>query len=106
MDRHTNISQAFLTFSQEAPGHAEVWADMVKGMATVNAMDPKTTSLVYLGILASLGLDSGIPFHVDQAKAAGASRAEVISAILLGLPAAGNRVTQSLSVALEAFDRR
>jgi alkylhydroperoxidase/carboxymuconolactone decarboxylase family protein YurZ len=37
-------------------------------------------------------------------KNAGASREEVMSAILVGLPAAGNAVTQSLQAALAAYD--
>src|SRR6185295_18011452 len=50
----------------------------------------------------ALRLDSGVPFHVKLAKQAGASRDEVISALLVGLPAAGNGVTQSLPAAFEA----
>ena len=38
------------------------------------------------------------------AKHAGASRDEVISALLVALPAAGNGVTQSLPAAIEAYD--
>jgi alkylhydroperoxidase/carboxymuconolactone decarboxylase family protein YurZ len=34
----------------------------------------------------------------------GATREEVISAILVGLPAAGHVVTQALPAALETFD--
>ena len=49
-------------------------------------------------------MDSGVPFHVQVAKQAGATRAEVLSAILLGLPATGNAVTQSLPTALAAYD--
>jgi alkylhydroperoxidase/carboxymuconolactone decarboxylase family protein YurZ len=45
-----------------------------------------------------------VPFHVAHAKAAGATREEVISAVLLGLPAAGNQVTQALPAALAAYD--
>jgi alkylhydroperoxidase/carboxymuconolactone decarboxylase family protein YurZ len=49
-------------------------------------------------------MDSGIPFHATHAKECGASREEIISAVLLGLPAAGNVVTRSLPAALRAFD--
>ena len=56
-------------------------------------------------MLAALRMTSGIAFHVSSAKEAGASREEVISAVLLGLPAAGNAVTQSLPPAIEAFDQ-
>jgi alkylhydroperoxidase/carboxymuconolactone decarboxylase family protein YurZ len=49
-------------------------------------------------------MESGIPFHVIEAKKAGASREEVISAILIGLPAAGNAVIQSVPAAVQAYD--
>ncbi len=49
-------------------------------------------------------MESGVPFHVRSAKAAGASRAEVISALLVGLPAAGQVVVQALPAALAAYD--
>jgi len=49
-------------------------------------------------------MEGGIPFHVKIAKQVGATREEIISAILIGLPAAGHVVTQSLPVALLAYD--
>ncbi len=49
---------------------------------------------------------SGVPFHVAQAKEAGASREEVVSAVLIGLPAVGNIVTRSLPAAIRAYDSR
>ncbi|WP_207796742.1 carboxymuconolactone decarboxylase family protein [Sphingomonas oleivorans] len=61
--------------------------------------------MVYIGILAAVRLESEIPFHVAEAKAHGASRDEVISSILAGLPAVGNAVIQALPAALAAYDR-
>jgi alkylhydroperoxidase/carboxymuconolactone decarboxylase family protein YurZ len=98
------ISKAFQAFLTEAPQHAQAWGAMVQGMAKASALDPKTRDLAYLAVLAALRLESGIPFHVRSAKAAGATREEVISAILIGLPAAGNVVTQALTAALETYD--
>jgi hypothetical protein len=46
----------------------------------------------------------GIPFHVAHAKRAGATGDEVISAILIGLPAAGNGVTYALPAVIRAYD--
>ena len=71
----------------------------------LNLPEGKTEALAYLAVLAAMRLISGVPFHVQEAKNAGASRQEIIGAILIGLPAAGNCVMQSLPVALEAFDR-
>ena len=98
------ISQAFQTFMTDAPKHAQAWGAMTQGLANASALDPKTSALAYLAVLAALRLESGVPFHVQAAKQAGASRDEVISAILIGLPAAGNAVTQVLPTALAAFD--
>jgi alkylhydroperoxidase/carboxymuconolactone decarboxylase family protein YurZ len=66
-------------------------------------MDAKTSSLAYLAVLSALGLISGIPFHVNAAKDSGASLEEVVSAVLVGLPAAGHRVTQALPSAVDAY---
>jgi len=89
---------------REAPEHAQAWGAMVGGLAEASALDKKTSALAYLAVLAVQGLESGIPFHVQMAKQAGASREEVISAILVGLPAAGLGVTRVLPAALAAYD--
>jgi alkylhydroperoxidase/carboxymuconolactone decarboxylase family protein YurZ len=77
---------------------------MVQGLANATALDDKTRELAYLAVLATLRIESGVPFHVQSAKQAGASREEVISAILVGLPAAGHVVTQVLPAAITAYD--
>ncbi|MFN8459696.1 MAG: carboxymuconolactone decarboxylase family protein [Anaerolineae bacterium] len=101
---HHHISPAFQTFMTEAHGHAQIWAAMCQGLERATALDPKTGELAYLAVLAALRLKSGIPFHVEAAKKAGASREEVISAILVGLPAAGHVVVQALPAALAAYE--
>ena len=100
------ISNAFQTFMSQAPQHAQAWGTMVQGLAGAGALDDKTRALAYLAVLAALRLESGVPFHVVSAKGAGASREEVISAILVGLPAAGHVVTQVLPAALAAYDAK
>ena len=47
---------------------------------------------------------SEAPGHAQAAKQSGASREEVISAVLIGLPAAGLGVTQALPAAIAAYD--
>jgi alkylhydroperoxidase/carboxymuconolactone decarboxylase family protein YurZ len=103
-DQPSKISNAFQTFMREAPQHAEAWATLVQGLDRASALDKKTQALAYLAVLAALRRESGIPFHVDAAKKAGASREEVISAILVGLPAAGHSVTQALPSAIATYD--
>jgi len=104
MSDNSNISNAFKTFLNEAPGQARAWMGSVKGLDEACALDKKTSELAYLAVLAAMRMESGIPFHVKSAKDSGASRDEIISAVLVGLPAAGMGVIQCLPAALEAYD--
>jgi len=102
--KHPLISKAFQSFGKEAPVASEAWMRLVQQLSDSSALDKKTKGLAYLAVLAALRLESGVPFHVRQVKECGVTREEVISAILVGLPAAGHAVTQVLPAALEAFD--
>lgn len=104
MSEKNLVSNAFQVFMSEAPKHAQAWAGLVQGLAGASTLDKKTQALAYVAVLAALNRASGIPFHVQSAKEAGASRQEVISAILVGLPAAGHGVTQVLPAAVKAYD--
>jgi alkylhydroperoxidase/carboxymuconolactone decarboxylase family protein YurZ len=98
------ISVLFQAFMTEAPKHARAWSSAVQDLAEATALDAKTSALADLAVLAALRMESGIPFHVQAAKKAGASKDEIISAVLVGLPAAGNAVTVCLPAAIESFD--
>jgi alkylhydroperoxidase/carboxymuconolactone decarboxylase family protein YurZ len=103
-DNPNHISDAFKTFMVEAPEHAQAWGEMVQALSKASALDAKTSDLAYIAVLAALNRVSGIPFHVASARSNSASRQEVISAVLVGLPAAGHIVTQALPAALFAYD--
>ena len=100
----SGVSQSFQAFMTEAPAHSRAWMQAVEALGAASALDQKTAALAYLAVLAALRLESGVPFHVRLAKKTGATRAEVLSALLVGLPAAGNAVTGCLPAALAAFD--
>ena len=103
-DKTNTISNAFKTFMTEAPEYAQAWGSMIQSLGHASELDAKTGQLAYIAVLAALNRSSGIPFHVLSAKEMGATREEVISAVLVGLPAAGHVVTQALPVALDAYD--
>lgn len=103
-DEQSLISNAFQTFMSEAPQHAKAWSTAIQSLSGACVLDKKTAELAYIAVLAALRLESGVPFHVHTAKKLGASREEVISAVLIGLPAAGNRMTQVLPAAIKAYD--
>jgi alkylhydroperoxidase/carboxymuconolactone decarboxylase family protein YurZ len=98
------ISPAFQAFLGEAPAHARAWMQAVEQLGAASALDKKTAALAYLAVLAALRLESGVPFQVRVAKEAGATRAEVVSALLTGLPAVGTAATACLPAALAAYD--
>ena len=100
-----NLSNAFECFMKEAPAQAKAWMETVTALDAASALDPKTEETAYIAVLSSQGLLSGLPFHVKHAKSLGVTREEIISAVLVGLPAVGNKVTAALPVALDAFDR-
>jgi len=104
-DKSSTISNAFKTFMIDAPEHAKAWGSMIQELGKASSLDFKTRELAYIAVLAALNRTSGIPFHVHSAKESGATREEIISAVLVGLPAAGHVVTQALPVALDAFDQ-
>ncbi|MDH7526526.1 MAG: carboxymuconolactone decarboxylase family protein, partial [Peptococcaceae bacterium] len=45
-----------------------------------------------------------IPFHTKMAKSHGATKEEIVSSILVGLPAVGIYVISALPIALTAYD--
>ena len=104
MREKITVSNAFQTFMKEAPEHQEIWLNTVKQLGAASKLDPKTEELAYIAVLASARLEGGLPFHVKHAKSLGATREEIISAVLVGLPAVGNIVIQALPVAIDAYD--
>lgn len=105
MDSKPNlISDAFRVFMTDAPNHAKAWSQLGQALSLACALDKKTYELAHLAVLAALNRVSGIPFHVVSARQLGASRDEVISALLVGLPLAGQVVTQALPAAIQAYD--
>jgi Uncharacterized homolog of gamma-carboxymuconolactone decarboxylase subunit len=98
------VSNAFKTFMKEAPEHQKLWMETAQKLDEVSKLDSKTEELAYIAVMASARLESGLPFHVKHAKSLGATRDEIISAVLVGLPAVGNIVIQALPIAIEAYD--
>lgn len=98
------FSSSFECFFKEAPEQANAWMEVVKKLDEASALDSKTEEIAYIAVLSAVGLLSGIPFHVAHAKELGATREEIKSAVLLSLPAVGNKAIAALPVALEAFD--
>lgn len=99
-----NVSRSFQLFGEVAPDVAAAWMENAERLSTASALDNLTEELAYIAVLAAARLESGLPFHVAHAKALGATRDQIVSTILVGLPAVGNAVISSLPIALDAYD--
>jgi AhpD family alkylhydroperoxidase len=73
-----SVSNAFQTFMTEAPEHSKAWMEVVQKLDMASKLDKKTEELAYIAVLAAVRLESGISFHVKQAKEHGASREEIM----------------------------
>jgi 4-carboxymuconolactone decarboxylase len=98
------MSDTFHRYMSESQQLAEAWRVESQTFSYISALDKKTERLAYLAVLPALCLESGIAFHVGNAKDAGATRDEVAAAILVGISALGNVVTRALALALQAYD--
>ena len=98
------VSNAFTRFMAEAPAHAQAWMQVASALDGASALDKRTRELSYIAVLAATGNTSGLPFHVASARSHGASKEEVVSAVLIGLPAAGAVVIGCVPVAVEAYE--
>lgn len=98
------VSKSFEIFSSEAPEYHSIWMETVQKLDSASKLDKKTEELAYLSVLSAIRLESGIPFHTKMAKSHGATREEIISSVLVGLPAVGNCVIGALPIALAAYD--
>jgi alkylhydroperoxidase/carboxymuconolactone decarboxylase family protein YurZ len=102
--KRSAFNENFETFLRDAPDFAQPWMQGIHSVEEASALDEKTLSLAYLAVLAAMRMPGGVPYYVRRAKEAGATREEVVSALLVGLPSAGIAVTQALPAALQAFD--
>ena len=99
-----NEFTGFNCFMEESSEVGKAYIDMILQQEKASALDNKTRELAYIAVLAATGNMGGLLYHVHSAKKLGASRDEVKSAILVGLPAVGLTIIDPLEAALKAFD--
>ena len=99
-----HVSDGFKIFMEEGGEASEAFMEMVMKASKASALDRKTDELAYIAVLAATRMTGGLPFHVKSAKALGATREEIKSAVLVGLPAVGLAVVEALPLALGSYD--
>ncbi len=99
-----HVSNGFQTFMTESGAVGSAYMEAVTKISKASALDGKTAELAYISVLAAANMLGGLPFHVLSAKNLGATREEIKSAILVGLPAVGLTVIEALPIALKSYD--
>ncbi len=92
-------------FQKEAPEVAAAFSGLIQSLVARDGLDQKTKQLIYIAMKASTGDIAAVKAHVPMAKAAGATKEEVVDAILLTLTVAGIRgVVSCLPEVVGQFD--
>ncbi|HVN73551.1 MAG TPA: carboxymuconolactone decarboxylase family protein [Methanoregula sp.] len=92
-------------FRREAPEVAEAFNGLIMSLVASRGIDPKTKQLIYIAMKASIGDEAAVRAHVPMAVQAGATREEVVDAILMTLTVSGVRgVVSCLPGAVRYFD--
>ncbi|OPX64569.1 MULTISPECIES: carboxymuconolactone decarboxylase family protein [unclassified Methanoregula] len=92
-------------FRKEAPEVADAFNGLIRSIVASKGIDEKTKQLIYIAMKASMGDEMAVKAHVPMAKAAGATKAEVVDAILMTLTVSGIRgVVTCLPGAVRQFE--
>ena len=99
------VSNGFQMFMEENSRTGKAYMEMVMQLSQESALDEKTRELAYISVLSAVKMCGGLDFHVKSARELGASRNEIKSAVLVGLPAVGITVIDAFEAALKAYDQ-
>ncbi|MEN6609548.1 MAG: carboxymuconolactone decarboxylase family protein [Methanoregulaceae archaeon] len=78
-------------FQKEAPEVAQAFDGLIRAIVATKGLDPKTKQLIYIAMKAANGDAMAVRAHIPMAKAAGATKEEVLDAVLLTLTVSGIR---------------
>jgi len=103
--RRSELQGLMLKLGRELPGTMSGFANLHKAATAGGALNAKTKELIALGIAVAVRCDSCISFHVHDALAAGATRAEVMDALGVAVLMGGGPAAMYACDALSALDQ-
>jgi len=96
------MSKEFREFLSACPEVGKAYLGLFKAVIDQPALDARTKQLILIAVMAAQNYPEGVRAHVPQALAAGATREEIIEAVVTPLPVSGiNGVIECLQVVLE-----
>lgn len=97
----------FEIFMKEFPELAESFSDLIEKQKALKGIDNKTKQLLNLAIQTANRNPKGVQLHAVMAKNEGASREEVLGAVVLNLHHSGfASVMECLPAAVTGFDTK
>lgn len=98
-------SNPFELLMQECPTIARAYGALVQAQAATDALDPGTKQLINIAIQTAQKNPTGVRHHAAMARAVGASREAVISAVVMNLHLSGlDPVLLSLRAVIEGWE--
>ena len=92
-------------FQKECPELAERFNNLVEVQRSLKGLDPKTKQLINIAIQTSTKNSRGVKFHAIMAYQAGATKDEIIGAVVMNLHLTGLvTVLECLPAAIEGVD--
>jgi AhpD family alkylhydroperoxidase len=93
-------------FQREAPEVAKAFNGLIMSLVASEGLDQKTKQLIYIAMKAAMGDDTAVRAHLPMAKQAGATREEIVDAILMTLTVSGIRgVVRCLPDVVKFFEK-
>ena len=98
---------SFEHFAKEFPELASSYLELVEAQRSLKGLDAKTRQLINIGIQTANRNLRGVKYHAFMAKKAGATRREVMGAVVLNLHLRGvGVVLDTLPVAIAGFESK
>jgi len=95
----------FELFQQECPELAARFNDLVEAQKSQKGLDPRTKQLINIAIQTAMRNPRGVRMHAAMASMTGATRDEIVGAVVMNLHLAGlATVLESLPAALEGLE--
>jgi len=102
-----NQVNPFETFELECPEIDAKYNELVEAQRSQKGLDSKTKQLINLAIQTANRNPRGVWFHAQMAKQSGASKEEVVGAVVMNLHLTGlAAVLDSLPSAIEGFEAK
>jgi len=94
-------------FQKECPEVAARFGDLIETQKALKGLDTKTKQLINIAIQTANRNPKGVKMHALMAKNEGATRDEIVGAVVLNLHHSGfAKVLECLPAALEGFEGR